>query len=396
MKVDNNLVVFRLCDHRHSLWKMRRMDMTKQNKAYKFRLYPTEEQAHLIRKTFGCVRFVYNKMLVERKVVYGKYKENKKELQKQKFPTPAKYKAQYEWLKEVDSLALANAQLNLQAAYKNFFSGQNDFPTFKSKKSRKSYTTNRVNGNIMLFHGYIKLPKLKMVKLKQHREIPQNRIIKSCTISMTPTGKYYVSILTEYEKEITPKEVERVVGLDFAMAELYVSSEDEKANYPRFYRQMLDRLAKAQRVLARRVKDSERWNKQRIRVAKLHEKVANQCENFLHHKSKELATSFDVVAIEDLHMKGMSRALRFGKSIADNGWRMFTTFLAYKLQEQGKQLVKIDKWFPSTKMCSRCGNKKEMPLCERTYACSCGLAISRDYNAAINIKKEALRLLALV
>ncbi|MGM2770894.1 RNA-guided endonuclease TnpB family protein, partial [Bacillus cereus group sp. Bce020] len=162
--------------------------------------------------------------------------------------------------------------------------------------------------NIMLFHGYIKLPKLKMVKLKQHREIRQKHIIKSCTISMTPTGKYYVSILTEYEEKITPKEVERVVGLDFAMAELYVSSEDEKANYPRFYRQMLEKLAKAQRVLARRVKGSQRWNKQRIRVAKLHEKVANQRKNFLHHKSKELATSFDVVAIEDLHMKGMSRA----------------------------------------------------------------------------------------
>ncbi|MGE1125677.1 RNA-guided endonuclease InsQ/TnpB family protein, partial [Bacillus wiedmannii] len=218
---------------------------------------------------------------------------------------------------------------------------------------------------------------------------------KSCTISMTPTGKYYVSILTEYEKEITPKKVERVVGLDFAMAELYVSSEDEKANYPRFYRQMLEKLAKAQRVLARRVKGSERWNKQRIRVAKLHEKVANQRKNFLHHKSKELATSFDVVAIEDLHMKGMSRALRFGKSVADNGWRMLTTFLAYKLQEQGKQLVKIDKWLPSTKMCSNCGNKKEMPLCERMYACLCGLTIGRDYNAAINIKKEAIRLLVL-
>ncbi|COG16331.1 transposase%2C IS605 OrfB family [Streptococcus pneumoniae] len=179
------------------------------------------------------------------------------------------------------------------------------------------------------------------------------------------------------------------------MAELYVSSEDEKANYPRFYHQILDKLAKAQRVLARRVKGSVRWNKQRIRVAKLHEKVANQRKNFLHHKSKELATNFDVVAIEDLHMKGMARALRFGKSVADNGWRMFTTFLEYKLQEQGKQLVKIDKWFPSTKMCSRCRNKKEMPLCERMYACSCGLTIGRDYNAAINIKKEAIRLLAL-
>ncbi|WP_412675853.1 RNA-guided endonuclease TnpB family protein [Bacillus paramycoides] len=369
--------------------------MTKHNKAYKFRLYPTEEQAYLIRKTFGCVRFVYNKMLAERKEVYEKYKEKKEELKKQKFPTPAKYKAEYEWLKEVDSLALANAQLNLQTAYKNFFSGQSDFPTFKSRKSRKSYTTNMVNGNIMLFYDYIKLPKLKMVRLKQHREIPQNHIIKSCTISMTQTGKYYVSVLTEYEKEIVQKEVESVVGLDFTMAELYVSSEDEKANYPRFYRQMLDRLANAQRVLARRVKGSARWNKQRIRVAQLHEKVANQRKNFLHHKSKELATHFDVVAIEDLHMKGMSRALRFGKSVADNGWRMFTTFLAYKLQEQGKQLVKIDKWFPSTKMCSSCGNRKDMSLSERTYECSCGLKISRDYNAAMNIKKEAIRLLAL-
>ncbi|MGG1608995.1 RNA-guided endonuclease TnpB family protein [Bacillus wiedmannii] len=368
--------------------------MTKHNKAYKFRLYPTEEQANLIRKTFGCVRFVYNKMLAERKKVYEKYKENKEELKKQKSPTPAKYKVKYEWLKEVDSLALANAQLNLQTAYKNFFSGQSDFPTFKSKKSRKSYTTNRVNGNIMLFHGYIKLPKLKLVRLKQHREIPQNHIIKSCTISLTPTGKYYVSVLTEYEKEIVQKEVESVVGLDFAMAELYVSSEDEKANYPRFYRQMLNRLAKAQRVLVRRVKGSVRWNKQRICVAKLHEKVANQRKNFLHHKSKELATNFDVVAIEDLHMKGMSRALRFGKSVADNGWRMFTTFLAYKLQEQGKQLVKVDRWFPSTKMCSNCGNRKDMLLSERTYECSCGLTISRDYNAAINIKREAIRLLA--
>ncbi|MCU4989647.1 transposase [Bacillus cereus] len=368
--------------------------MTKHNKAYKFRLYPTEEQANLIRKTFGCVRFVYNKMLAERKKVYEKYKENKEELKKQKFPTPAKYKVKYKWLKEVDSLALANAQLNLQTAYKNFFSGQSDFPTFKSKKSRKSYTTNRVNGNIMLSHGYIKLPKLKLVRLKQHREIPQNHIIKSCTISLTPTGKYYVSVLTEYEKEIVQKEVESVVGLDFAMAELYVSSEDEKANYPRFYRQMLNRLAKAQRVLARRVKGSVRWNKQRICVANLHEKVANQRKNFLHHKSKELASNFDVVAIEDLHMKGMSRALRFGKSVADNGWRMFTTFLAYKLQEQGKQLVKVDRWFPSTKMCSNCGNRKDMLLSERTYECSCGLTISRDYNAAINIKREAIRLLA--
>ncbi|MDA2379656.1 transposase, partial [Bacillus cereus] len=139
--------------------------MTKQNKAYKFRLYPTEDQAHLMRKTFGCVRFVYNRMLAERKEAYEKHKDDKNQLKKQKLPTPAKYKAEFEWLKEVDSLALANAQLNLQTAYKNFFRGQNDFPTFKSKKDRKSYTTNVVNGNIMLLNGHIKLPKLKMVRI---------------------------------------------------------------------------------------------------------------------------------------------------------------------------------------------------------------------------------------
>lgn len=206
----------------------------------------------------------------------------------------------------------------------------------------------------MLLNGHIKLPKLKMVHIKQHREIPQGHIIKSCTISMTPTGKCYVSILTEYEKEIVQKEVETVVGLDFAMDGLYVSPKDEKANYPKFYCKMLDQLGKAQRVLARRAKGSEHWNKQRIRVAKSHEKVANQRKNFPHHKSKELATNFDVIAIEDLNMKGLSQSLNVGKSVADNGWGIFTSFLAYKLQKQGKQLVKIDKWFPSTKTYSNC------------------------------------------
>ncbi|MFD0714874.1 RNA-guided endonuclease TnpB family protein [Paenibacillus sp. GCM10027626] len=364
------------------------------NKAYKFRLYPTEEQASLIHKTFGCVRFVYNKMLAERKETYEQFKDDKAALKKQKLPTPAKYKEEFGWLKEVDSLALANAQLNLQEAYKNFFSGTADFPAFKSKKARKSYTTNVVNGNIKLMDGYIQLPKLKQVKIKQHRKIPAEHIIKSCTISMTATGKYYVSILTEYEAKITPKQIETVVGLDFAMAELYVDSEGEKANYPQFYRRTLERLAKAQCVLSRRKKGSSRWNKQRIAVAKIHEKIANQRKDFLHKKSYQLAQTYDGVAIEDLNMKGMSRALNFGKSVADNGWGMFTTFLDYKLAEQGKQLIKIDKWFPSSKTCSCCGQVKEsLSLSERTFRCECGFVSDRDWNAAINIKNEGLRLL---
>ncbi|MED4345745.1 RNA-guided endonuclease TnpB family protein, partial [Heyndrickxia coagulans] len=188
---------------------------------------------------------------------------------------------------------------------------------------------NMVNGNIKLENGHIKLPKIKKpIKMKQHREIPADYKIKSCTISKTKTGKYYISILTEYEKDIRPVKIQKVVGLDFAMDGLYVESEQgKKANYPRYYRQALDKLAKAQRILSRRKKGSARWNKQRLVVAKLHEKVANQRMNFLHHKSKELASNFDAVVIEDLNMKGMSQALHFGKSVHDNGWGMFTTFL---------------------------------------------------------------------
>ena len=370
--------------------------MVKQNKAYKFRLYPTGEQSLIIRKTFGCVRFVYNKMLAERKETYENLRNDKEALELAKHPTPAKYKKEYEWLKEVDSLALANAQLNLDKAYKAFFKGKSKFPKFKSKRHKQKYTTNVVNGNIQLLDGHIKLPKLKKVKIKQHRAIPSEYKIKSCTLSMTASGKYYVSILTEYEKEIEAKEIEKVVGLDFAMDGLFVDSEGEKANYPKFYRQMLEKLAKEQRKLSRKKKGSSNWNKQRIRVAKIQEKVANQRKNFLHHKSKQLVTTYDAVIIEDLDMKGMSQALKFGKNVADNGWGMFTSFLQYKLKEQGKQLIKIDKWFPSTKTCSNCGNTQSMPMNIRTYACSCGLNLDRDYNSALNIKKEGIRLLASV
>ncbi|MCE7791920.1 transposase [Salipaludibacillus sp. CUR1] len=369
--------------------------MVKRNKAYKFRLYPTDEQASIIRKTFGCVRFVYNNMLAERQATYELLKDDKEALKKVKHPTPAKYKSEFEWLKELDSLSLANAQLNLDKAYKAFFKGNAKFPKFKSKRHKQSYTTNVVNGNIQLLDGHIKLPKLKMVKIKQHRMIPSEYVVKSCTLSMTALGKYYISILTEYEKEIESKKIENVVGLDFAMNGLFVDSEGKKANYPRFYRQMLNKLAQEQRKLSRKAKGSANWNKQRIRVANIQEKVANQRKNFLHHKSKELATIYDAVIIEDLDMKAMSQVLKFGKSVADNGWGMFTSFLAYKLKEQGKQLIKIDKWFPSTKTCSCCGNTQPMPITLRTYACSCGLTIDRDVNAARNIKNEGIRLVAI-
>ncbi len=369
--------------------------MTKKNKAFKFRIYPNKMQKVLLLKTFGCVRFVYNKMLAERKDIYNQYKDNKEELKKQKLPTPAKYKKDFVWLKEVDSLALANAQMNLDKAYKAFFEGNAQFPKFKSKKHKPSYTTNCVNGNIKISDGHIKLPKLKWVKIKQHREIPGIHKIKSVTVSMAYSGQFYVSVLTEYEVKSEIKELKNVAGLDFSMKELYVTNDGEKANYPRFYRQSLENLAKEQRILSHRKIGSARWKKQKQRVARLQQHIANQRKDFLHKKSRLLAEKYDVVVIEDLNMRGMSQTLHFGKSVADNGWGMFTTFLKYKLEDREGLLLKIDKWFPSSKTCSKCGHINEnLTLSDRVFECACGNKMDRDENAALNIKVEGKRLLS--
>jgi putative transposase len=370
------------------------------NKAYNFRLYPNKEQELLLNKTFGCVRFAYNRMLAERKDIYEQFKDNKEELKSHKASTPAKYKIEFEWLKEVDSLALANAQMNLQTAYTNFFRDKKiGFPKFKSKhRDKNSYTTNNQGGNIRIENKKIKLPKLGFVNIVQHREIPNNQIIKSCTISKTPTGKYYISILVEFEQYIQSQPKDDVLGLDMDMKNLYTDSQSIRAEYPRFYRQALEKLAKAQRILSKCVKGSKNRNKQKLKVAKLHEKVANCRKDFLHKKSRELVNRYNVIAIEDLNMKSMSQCLNLGKSVMDNGWGMFTIMLKYKLENECKYLVKIDKWYPSSKRCNDCGEiNHELQLSDREWVCkSCGSVIDRDYNAAKNIRDEGLRLIALV
>ncbi|HWQ42359.1 MAG TPA: RNA-guided endonuclease TnpB family protein [Desulfosporosinus sp.] len=371
------------------------------NKAYNFRLMPTKEQEILFAKTFGCVRFIYNKMLGERIEIYEQFKDNAVVLKKHKSPTPAKYKSEYVWLKEVDSLALANAQMNLQTAYNNFFRDTKiGFPKFKAKhRDKDSYTTNNVNNNIRIEDKKIKLPKLGFVKMKQHREIPSNQIIKSCTISKSPSGKYFVSILVEYFQKVQPISPtrENVLGLDFSMKNLYADSQGVEADYPRFYRKALEKLAREQRKLAKCTKGSNNRRKQKLKVAKVHEKVANCRKDFLHKRSRELVDSYDVIVIEDLNMKAMSQCLNFGKSVADNAWGMFTTFLKYKLENEGKLLVRVDKWFPSSKTCHYCGEiNKGLELSDREWTCEfCGCTIDRDYNASKNIRDEGLRLLAL-
>ena len=360
------------------------------NIAYKFRIYPSNEQKIIFAKTFGCVRFIYNHMLAD-KIKY--YEETKQKLNN----TPAQYKKEYEWLKEVDSLALANAQLNLQTAYSNFFRDPKiGFPKFKTKKSNhQSYTTNFVNGNISVDNGYIRLPKVGKVKIKQHRGIPSNYKLKSATISQTPSGKYYASILFEYESKVQKHIPHTFLGLDFSMHELYKDSNGNEPKYPRYYRQAEKRLEREQRKLSKMQKGSNNRNKQRIKVAKLHEKVANQRKDFLHKESRQIANAYDCICVENLNMKAMSQSLNFGKSVADNGWGMFVSFLQYKLEKIGKQIIKVDKFFASSQICNACGykNSNTKKLSVREWDCpKCGTHHDRDENAAINIRNEGMKL----
>jgi len=372
------------------------------NKAYKYRLYPDEEHVVLINKTFGCVRFVYNKMLAERKLFYELYRDEKETLKQQRYLLPAAYKKEYEWLSKVDSLALANAQLNLNAAYQNFFRNPaTGFPKFKSKHhDRKSYTTNNQKGSIRIINNNtIRLPKLKDVRIKIHRPIPEGMVIKSATISQTPTGKYYISILVEYEKEIntiTPKP-EKIIGLDYSSGNLYIDNEGNSAAYPGYYRKAEEKLKREQRKLSGRKKGGKNREKQRKRVAKLHEKAANQRRDFLHKTSRQITNAYEAVAVEDLNMRGMAQGLHLAKSTNDNSFGKLRTLLTYKLAEQGKQLIIIDKWYPSSKRCHVCGNDyKELTLSERSWICKhCHTVHNRDVNAAINIKTEGCRLLGI-
>ena len=367
------------------------------NKAYRFRIYPNKEQQVLLAKTFGCVRLVYNRFL-DRKI--QQYKENKKTVTYNmcaREMTEMKKTEQYVFLKEVDSIALQQSLRHLDMAFQNFFNQPGTgFPKFKAKKAGKDrYTTVCVNGNINVQGGCIKLPKLGQVKLEQHRSIPDNYILKSVTVSRTSGGQYYVSILFEYEATVSEAKPQRFLGLDYSMPELYIDSNGNEPEYPRYYRQAEKKLKREQRKLSHMEKGSNNRNKQRIRLARLHEKVRNQRRDFLHKQSRQIANAYDCVCIEDLDMRAMAKSLNFGKSVSDNGWGMFVTFLKYKLEDQGKKLVKVDRFFASSQICSHCGyvNRETRDLSVREWDCpQCGSHHDRDVNAAINIRNEGMRI----
>ena len=367
------------------------------NKAFRFRIYPTEAQQAFFAKNFGCVRFVYNYWLARRIEVYEKEKKTLSYEKCCKELTALKKEENFSFLKDADSKSLQVSLNHLDMAFKNFFSRPDvGYPRFKSKRrSKRSYSTLNIGGNIRIEGRAIRLPKVGLVRMKKHREIPENYVLKSVTVSQKPTGAYEVSILFFYENQVEEKNPISFLGLDFSMHGLYKDSEGREPAYPRFYREAEARLSRAQRRLSKMERGSKNWEKQRLRVARLHEKVANQRRDFLHKVAKVLADAYDCICVEDLNMKAMSQALRFGKSVADNGWGMFLSFLAYKLEDQGKQLVKVDRFFPSTQICSVCGykNEKTKDLSLRAWDCpECGTHHDRDINAAVNIRNEGMRL----
>ena len=365
----------------------------KTNRAYKFRIYPNREQVILFAKTFGCTRFVYNKML-EAKIDY--YKETGKTLHN----TPAGLKKEYEWLKEVDSLALANTQLQLESAYQNFFRDKSvGFPKFKNKKKcRRSYTTNNQKGSVRIEEGKIKLPKAGWVRIKQHRSIPEDHIIKSVTVSQEASGKYYASILTEFDMEMKEAATDpsRTLGLDYSSPHFYVDSNGNAADMPHYYRKAEEKLAREQRKLSRMEKDGKNYYKQKKRLAKAYEKIRNTRKDWQHKESRRLAEEYDMIAVEGIDYKAMGQSLKLGKSTYDNGFGQFRTMLEYKMAQQGKKVVTIDKWYPSSKTCHHCGKVyKELTLGEREWKCpSCGSMNNRDKNAAENIRTEGLRMIS--
>ncbi len=356
------------------------------NKTYKMRLLPNKEQKSFFAQTFGCVRFIWNKLLEH---ANNSYKEHGKA----HFITPASFKQEFSWLKEVDSLALANVWLFLKQAFTSYFEGITQYPRFKRKDTAKqSYTTNNQEASqaIRIEGTFIRLPKVGFVKIIMHRQIKPHEKIKRCTVTQTASGNYYISITVEgiSYQEVLPIALDKVLGLDYSMTSLYVSSEGERANYPRYYRKAEEKLVKLCQSLSRKVKGSKNWHKARRKLAIFYEYIAFLRHDFLHKLSFMLAKKYDAIIIEDLDMHAMSQALNFGKSVGDNGWGKFVTLLGYKLAERGKQLIKIDKWFPSSKMCSSCGSIKEsLALSERWYNCQhCGYSQDRDINAARNIR----------
>jgi len=356
-------------------------------KAYKYRIYPTDAQVVFFAKTFGCCRFVWNKMLEEKQGAYKKKEHIPR-------PTPAKYKKEFPFLKEVDCFALVAVQNHIENAFRNHFKNRKQFklPKFKKKKDKQSYTTYNVHNSIRVDFekSLLYLPKLREgVKIELHRGFEGK--IKSVTVSKTTDGNYYASILVETEnprnKVVEPKS--KVCGIDLGLKHFITVTNDfgsYKVEHPKYLCQGEERLKRLQKDFSRKRKGSKNQEKARLRLAKQHAYISNARNDFLHKLSKAIIDKNQVVVVEDINVKGLLKT-RLAKSVADSGWSKFLNYLKYKAEWYGRTFIQVDRFFPSSRLCHRCGYKNEdLALHDRTWCCpACGEVHDRDVNASINL-----------
>ena len=359
------------------------------HKVYKFRLYPNNEQIKLLNKHFGCSRFVYNHFLNERKEQYQKDKKSDNYYKQAKTLTDLKKKEEFEWLKEVNSQTIQFALRSLDTAYVNFYRGTAQFPKFKSRKYKNTFTIPQF-GSVK--DGKIFIPKFKDgIKVKLDKRGIKGKIGKM-NITKTPTGKYYVSIFTEQTIEQLPK-TNKQVGIDLGLKDFVITSDGIKFKNNRYTKKYAKKLKKAQQHLSRKQKGSNGFEKQKLKVAKIHEKIASCRLDTLHKVSYQLVKENDLIVVEDLNVKGMIKNTKLSKHISDVSWGNFVNLLNYKCDWYGKELVKINRFYPSSKTCSSCGwINQNLKLSDREWTCKCGEKHDRDLNASKNILKEGLKI----
>ena len=361
------------------------------NKTYRFRLFPTAEQEILLAKHFGCTRYIYNHFLNERREQYQANKKSDNYYKQATTLTKLKKEEDPKWLKEVNSQTLQFALRSLDTAYLNFFRGNAQFPKFKSRKHKNTFTIPQFG---TLTDNKIHIPKFKDgIKVKLHREVKGK--IGKMSITKTPTGKYYVSIFTEQEVEELPK-TNKQVGIDLGLKDFVITSDNKKYKNNRYTKKYAKQLKKAQQHLSRKQKGSNGFEKQKLKVAKIHEKIASCRLDALHKVSKKLVETYDLISVEDLNIKGMIKNHKLSKHIADASWGNFVTLLQYKCDWYGKELVKVNRFYPSSKTCGDCNwINQELKLSDREWTCkSCGAIHDRDVNASRNILKEGLKIIS--
>ena len=358
-------------------------------KTYKFRLEPNGEQKTLLSKHFGCTRFVYNHFLAERKRQYDETHKSDNYNEQARKLTEMKKSEETKWLKNINSQSLQHALRHLETAYVNFFKGKTKFPKFKSKKSRNSFTVPQF---VNIKDDRVYFPKFKEgIKIRLHK--PFYGKINSATISLTTTGKYYISILTEQEYEPFEK-TGKCVGVDLGLKDFVVTSDGKKYKNNRYLKRYRRKLRTAQKHLSRKQYGSNGYEKQRLKVARIHEKISDCRNDNLHKVSIELVKDYDTICVENLNIKGMMKNHRLAESVSDVGWYRFLTYLKYKSEWNDKKVVEIDRFYPSSQTCSECGfvNSRVRNLSVREWVCpNCGHTHDRDVNAAKNILNEGLK-----